>query len=69
MAVAMETAGDTFKAALPKVLFETKITATFHTLHEYDVSADGQKFIINTRLDQGEEPITIYANWEREVRK
>jgi len=69
MAVAVETAGNTFKAALPKVLFETKITATFHTFHQYDVTADGQKFIINTRLDVGSQPMTIYANWAAEMKR
>jgi len=69
MAVAVETAGNTFKAALPKVLFETRITATFHALHQYDVTADGQKFVINTRMEQAAQPMTIYANWEAELKK
>ena len=38
-------------------------------LGQYDASRDGQRFIINTRAEQSLEPITLYANWERELKK
>jgi Tol biopolymer transport system component len=69
MAVSVDTAGGTFKAVLPRELFTTSITSTHHAFHQYDFPPDGQKFIINTPLEQSLEPITLYANWERELKK
>jgi eukaryotic-like serine/threonine-protein kinase len=69
MAVSVDAAGGTFKAGLPHALFTTSITNAHHAFREYDVTRDGQKFIINTRLEQSLEPITLYANWERELKK
>jgi eukaryotic-like serine/threonine-protein kinase len=69
MVVAVDTAGGTFKAALPRELFATSITGVHHVFLQYDVAPDGQKFIINTALEQGVEPITVYANWQSELKK
>ena len=69
MTVAVDTAGGTFKAALPRELFATSITGVHHVFLQYDVAPDGQKFIINTALERSVEPITVYANWERELKK
>ena len=40
-----------------------------HSYRQFDATADGQRFIINTRPEQSLEPITLYANWENELRK
>jgi eukaryotic-like serine/threonine-protein kinase len=69
MAVGIDTAGGNFKATLPHELFATSVTNTHHSYRQYDVSRDGQRFVINTRAEQSAEPITLYANWERELKK
>jgi Tol biopolymer transport system component len=69
MAVGLDTAGGNFKAGLPQVLFASSVTNIHHSYRQYDVSHDGQRFIINTRAEQNSEPITLYANWERELKK
>jgi Tol biopolymer transport system component len=69
MAVSVDAAGGTFKAGLPRALFTTSITGVHHSFWQYDVTRDGQKFIINIRLEQSLQPITLYANWERELKK
>jgi Tol biopolymer transport system component len=62
MAVAVEASGDSFKADSPKALFQTRSVAVTHTDHQYDVTADGQRFLINSS-EQSSQPITLYANW------
>jgi eukaryotic-like serine/threonine-protein kinase len=69
MVVSLDTTGGTLKAAQPQELFATAITKQHHALHQFDVTQDGQRFLINTRPEQSSEPITIYANWESELKK
>jgi eukaryotic-like serine/threonine-protein kinase len=69
MAVAVDAVGGTFKAGLPRELFTTLIPSAHHVFPQYSATSDGQRFIINTRLEQSLEPITLYANWERELKK
>jgi hypothetical protein len=38
-------------------------------MREFDVTRDGQRFLANIRAGQNSEPITIYANWESELKK
>jgi Tol biopolymer transport system component len=69
MAVAIQLAGNSLQAASPKALFQTRVTAITRTSHEYDVTADGQKFLINSRPQQARQPITLYVNWPAALRK
>jgi eukaryotic-like serine/threonine-protein kinase len=70
MAVSVEANEGTFKAEAPRPLFRTQITAVADGFYQYDVSADGQKFIINTRAtEQAPAPITILVNWEAELKR
>ena len=58
-----------FQARNPSALFLTSITSVHLSVRQFDVAHDGQRFIINTALDQSEEPITLYTNWEWELKK
>ena len=69
MAVAVDTAGGTFKPGLPHELFQTSIQSAHHQLPQYDVAPDGQKFILNVPLGPSLEPITLYSNWAAELKK
>jgi eukaryotic-like serine/threonine-protein kinase len=70
MAVSVSAAaGDTVKVAQPRELFPSQITKVHHSLRQFDVTRDGQRFLINTRPEQASEPITLYANWESELKR
>jgi eukaryotic-like serine/threonine-protein kinase len=69
MSAAVSAAAGTFKAETPKPLFESRIVTTTRDVWQYDMTPDAQKFIINSRMEHSQEPITLYANWPAEVRK
>jgi len=69
MAVSVEAVGDNFKATQPHELFTAQLVKVHHTMREFDVTRDGQRFLANIRAGQNSEPITIYANWESELKK
>ena len=53
-----------FKPGAPRRLFDVNIMATLTPFrHSYDVSADGQRFILGTVVDQAIEPIMLVENW------
>ena len=54
-------AGDLY-ALTPQALFQTR--ARYTGERAYDVSANGQRFVINTMvLDQPVSPLVIMVNW------
>jgi Tol biopolymer transport system component len=71
IAVEVKTAGGRFEAGIPRELFTTR-AATFHVAFSalYAVTADGQRFLINT---EGEEavshPATVVINWTAGLKK
>ena len=69
MAVSAEANGDVFKAGNPQPLFQTEITSIAHTFYQYDVTADGQNFLINTRTEQPARPITLLINWAAALKR
>jgi len=59
----------TFEAGVPKPLFETTI-AGLAPLSLYDVSADGQRFLIVTPVGaQAASPLTLVVNWAADLKK
>jgi dipeptidyl aminopeptidase/acylaminoacyl peptidase len=58
-------AGATFEAQAPKPLFPAKVrTVVGLSRRQYDVSADGQRFLINAAVgEQASVPITLVQNW------
>jgi Tol biopolymer transport system component len=69
MAVGIST-GDNFKAGVPVELFRAQFQYPGKINGPYDVSADGQTFLINGRLtesDPGE--IVVVENWAEEFEK
>jgi serine/threonine protein kinase len=63
-AVALPTIDGKIKPAAPVTLFDTRIssTRTAGSGHEYVVSRDGQKFLMNTFVEQSAAPITLVLN-------
>jgi eukaryotic-like serine/threonine-protein kinase len=71
MAVTVTT-GTSFKAGSPVALFQThrRQPVSFLDVFSYDVSGDGQKFLIATKVDQANAaPLSVLLNWASEMEK
>jgi Tol biopolymer transport system component len=67
MAVAVNGKGPTFEVGEVKPLFQTRATGTRYS---YDVSPDGQRFLINTAPEQAASaPFTVVLNWTAALKK
>jgi Tol biopolymer transport system component/predicted Ser/Thr protein kinase len=66
MAVTVQT-DSTFQAGRPHALFEPRF---FQPVIPYAVSADGQRFLVNTPLEEdNSSPVTVVLNWTAELKK
>jgi dipeptidyl aminopeptidase/acylaminoacyl peptidase len=71
MSVEVKT-GASFEAASPVALFQTHRRRPISALDvfSYDVSSDGQRFLIATKVDEGASaPLSIFLNWASEMEK
>jgi len=71
MAVPVKTAGN-FESGVPVTLFQahTRQQISVMDAFSYDVTADGQKFLINTRIeDSNAAPLSVILNWASEMEK
>jgi hypothetical protein len=63
MSVDVNSAAATFETSAPKPLFATQVSA-FNAPNRYVVSADGQRFLINSPAEEiSRTPITVVLNW------
>ncbi len=71
MVSSVKTAGSGLEFGTPKALFKTKMLALGGaTAHEFDVSPDGQRFLIGTLVgDSKPPPPTVIMNWPALVKK
>jgi eukaryotic-like serine/threonine-protein kinase len=69
MAAAVEVSGNSLKPVTLTALFQTRIVTVTRGYHQYGVTADGQRFLINSNVEQSPEPITLYANWTAGLKK
>jgi Tol biopolymer transport system component len=67
MAAAVSAGGSSFTIGAVTPLFETSINRT--ALGAYDVTADGQRFIIPYEPGQPTATITLVENWDAELKK
>ncbi|HEV2201501.1 MAG TPA: hypothetical protein VGR73_16905 [Bryobacteraceae bacterium] len=61
-----------FEAGTPVALFDAHMAqASINNLIEYDVTADGKRFLITTASGAGaaSPPLTVVTNWNAEVKK
>ena len=58
-------AGSSFEAEAPRALFASRVRSLVGlSRRQYDVSADGQRFLVNANLaEQAPVPITLVQNW------
>jgi Tol biopolymer transport system component len=64
MAVRLEIDGDTVRVGIPEELFPVRVDPQFPA---YDVTADGQRFLVNTTEEGGGGPITLVTNWTEDL--
>ena len=61
MAVSVQSDPSAFRGSVPRVLFDEPVSDG-----SYDVSRDGQRFLINTVLPEASSPLQIVVNWTPE---
>ncbi len=70
MSSAVKTGGTEFQFTAPKSLFKTRMLAWITNFHEYDVSPDGQRFLIGTLIGEPKAPPpTVILNWTAALKK
>ena len=70
MAVAVQTRGGHFQAATPQVLFETPAESSSNIVWDYDVTRDGQRFIVAEPVAGGQtRPLTVLLNWQAGLKR
>jgi Tol biopolymer transport system component len=70
MSAAIKTSGTEFEFGSPTALFKTRMLAWGLNFHEFDVSQDGQRFLIGTLIgDSTSPPPTVLVNWTALVKK
>jgi eukaryotic-like serine/threonine-protein kinase len=61
--------GATFEAGVPKTLFGTRVL-TLTSERTYAVTADGQRFLINSTLEEtSATPISVVVNWTADLKR
>jgi Tol biopolymer transport system component len=70
MVAAVNGKGRSFEVGVVKPLFVVRTPIGFGLGYPYDVSADGQRFLINTLPEQtASAPITVVVNWQAGLKK
>jgi hypothetical protein len=52
----------------PNFLFQTHV-ARYEAPNRYDVSRDGQRFLINSQVGEANRTITVVLNWPVELKR
>jgi len=69
MAVAVKSNGSALEAGTPKALFKTRMFKEHNVpVFDYDVTADGQRFLIGTLAGEAT-PVSVILNWTAERKK
>jgi predicted ATP-grasp superfamily ATP-dependent carboligase len=66
MAADVKASGRNFTAGAVHALFEVGSSKAFES---YDVTADAQRFIVVRDKEEPNEAITLFANWDAELKK
>jgi len=70
MSVSVDPGGASLKLSLPKPLFPTRLQFDSSFLRQYDVSADGKRFLLAQPLEESASvPITVIVNWPELLKK
>jgi hypothetical protein len=63
MAVDFKAVGSDLDLGVPKMLFEKSGTGFF------DVSGDGQRFLVSVPVEEASSPITVVSNWTADLKR
>jgi hypothetical protein len=66
VSAAVNGAGSAFEVGAVRPLFDTRASGPGFL---YDVSADGQRFLVNTIVESTSTPITLVVNWPALLKK
>jgi eukaryotic-like serine/threonine-protein kinase len=70
MAVPVTVRDGVFQPGTPVPLFQTRIVRQRLVLFQYDVTADGRRFLINSLpREDAAAPLTLLVNWNSELRR
>ncbi len=70
MSVSVTAKGGTLQLGTPKVLFGARTMSHYGLSHEYDVTPDGQKFLVGIAVGDARKPApTVILNWTAELKK
>ena len=71
MAVPVRATATALEPSTPIPLFEIRVPLSGTSLrHQYDVTADGQRFLVNTVVNESSDaPITVVLNWTAGLKK
>jgi hypothetical protein len=70
MTTSVKTSGSEFQFTTPKALFKTRMLGLFGSTHEFDVTRDGQKFVIGSLVGEPTAPPpTVILNWTGLLKK
>jgi len=69
METEVEAKGSDFTIGKTRLLFKIAAQSGPYQFYPFDVSADEQKFIINSRPEQSGKEITVIANWRAGLKK
>ena len=63
----MNAGRSSFEVSSPRALFSTAFIGAGR--FRYDVSADGQRFLVNAANDENATPLTLMLNWPAALRR
>jgi eukaryotic-like serine/threonine-protein kinase len=70
MSVAVTRSGDDLSFGKPVVLFQTPFQLTANNAgRPFDVTPDGQRFVVNAEVEVAPQPMTIVSNWTSLLKK
>ncbi|HEU5237385.1 MAG TPA: protein kinase [Pyrinomonadaceae bacterium] len=69
MAVDLKLRDNSLEVGIPKVLFQAHPLGFPGPRNMYAVSADGQRFLINSLVDTAPQPLSVIVNWPTELKK
>jgi eukaryotic-like serine/threonine-protein kinase len=70
MAVPIAVRNGLLEPGQPEALFQTRIVQARLALFQYDVTSDGQRFLVNSLpREDAAAPLTLLANWMEELRR
>jgi hypothetical protein len=70
MAVDVKGSRSGLEVGIPKLLFEARLARIFSGRNRYDVTADGQRFLMFVPVEETPgSPMTVVVNWTAELKQ